>query len=229
MIGASLNAAFGDIIKLPAYEFNSISIASDSPLSLGFWFKTNQAVVITDLGYFDDGGDGFGVPHNVGLFDPSGALLAFTTLGAGTIDPLDGHFRYRPITPIELPGESWYVIAATTGGPTDAWGYGHPYDINGLSISPFISVPSHAASFVYQCGNTLRFPTEQFGYQIYSGPNMLLAAPADVPEPGTIALIVVGAIALGLCGFHNTGNHGLLGGPWRVHRTCEEMPRRAQR
>jgi hypothetical protein len=168
---------------------------------LGVWFKTNEAVVITELGYFDNNGDGFGVPHEVGLFDSSGSLLAFTTLSAGNTDPLNGQFRYRPIAPIQLPSDTWYVIAATTGGPIDEWGYGHANVIDGLSISPLISVPSDAAVFVYQSGDTLLFPTERVGYQFYSGPNMLLAEAANVPEPGSIVLIISGAIVLGLSGF----------------------------
>jgi hypothetical protein len=206
MVGASVGAAFGDAIITPAYEFNSISLSSDTPISLGFWFQTNQAVVITDLGYFDETGNGFGMPHEVGLFDSAGALLTFTTLSAGEADPMIGHFRYRTIAPIELPSGTWYVLAATTSGPTDEWGYGHSDDISGLSISPLISVPWNAAAFVYQSDNTLRFPTERYGYQLYSGPNMLLADPAMVPEPGGIALVVVGGIALGLCGFRIRNN-----------------------
>lgn len=199
MIGLSASVAFGSPIITPAYEFDSIAQASDTPLSLGFWFQTNQSVMVTSLGYFDDGGDGFGVSHRVGIFDPQGTLLFSTTLSAGTTDPLIGHFRYRSITPIELLPDTWYVIAATTGGPTDEWGYGNANGINGLTISPFISVPSNAAVFVYQSNNQLQFPTNQFGYQFYSGPNMLM----DTPEPCSLTLLLAVAMACGLRGFRN--------------------------
>jgi Domain of unknown function (DUF4082)/PEP-CTERM motif len=199
MIAASVGTTFGDTILAPAYEFGSISVASEDPFSLGFWFQTNQAVAVTDLGYFDDGGDGFGVPHTVGIFDSFGGLLTSTTLGAGTTDPLDGHFRYQPITPIQLSPGTLYLLAATTGGLTDQWGYGHSADIGGLTVSPLISVPPNAA--VYVPADTLQFPTMHWGYQFYAGPNMLLEEPATVPEPGSLALILVGAIALALRGF----------------------------
>ena len=202
IIGAAGSAAFGNPIITPAYELDSIAQVSDTPLTLGFWFKTNQSVMVTSLGYFDDGDDGFGVPHQVGMFDPQGTLLFSTTLSAGTIDPLNGHFRYHSITPIELLPDTWYLIAATTGGPTDEWGYGKVNDINGINISPFIFVPSHAAVFVYQSNNQLQFPTQQFGYQFYSGPNMLLDS-ESVPEPCSLTLMLVVAMAFGLRGFRN--------------------------
>jgi hypothetical protein len=197
-MAAPVSTASGAAITTPAYEFDSLSLASDTLLSLGFWFRTNQQVVITHFGYFDEGCDGLETPHDVGVFDGSGALLAMTTINAGEAHPLDGHFRYRSIAPLELRPNTWYVIVATTGGPADQWGYGRSNDIHGLSVSPLISVPPLAGVFVYQSDDTLAFPTQQFGYQLYAGPNMLLAEAVTVPEPGSVALILAGAIAIAL-------------------------------
>jgi hypothetical protein len=205
VIAASVTSAFGSTITTSAYEFSSISVSSENrAYVLGFWFQTQAPVVITKLGYFDDSGNGFGVSHEVGLFGSSGALLTSTTLAAGTTDPLDGHFRYAAIQPIELPAGTSYLIAATSDGSTDPWGYGHPNDIAGLTISPLISVPSNAAVFVD--GNTLAFPTDRWGYQFYAGPNMQLTAAANVPEPGSLGLVLVGAIAIGFGGLRKLRN-----------------------
>lgn len=198
MFGASVTA-FGN--PLPAYDFDSIQVSQDAPLSFGFWFETNQAVLVSDLGYFDAGGDGFGTPHQVGIFGTDTNLLVSTTLGQGTTGTLIGDFRYAAINPILLLPDTWYLIAATSGGPEDPWGYGLAGAIDGLSVSPLIRVPRHASAFLYKGDDTepndiLDFPVNRYsGYQLYAGPNLLLEA-TSAPEPGALG-ILAGAFTLG--------------------------------
>ena len=182
----------------PGYEFDSVPIASDTQMTLGFWFQATQPVLVTDLGYFDYAGDGFTTAHETAIFDSQGILAASTLLDAGSADPLYDHFRYHSITPVELFANSWYVLAATTGGPADPWGYGTTSQITGLAISPFITILSDASRFKYQSDNTIQFPTDHYLYQLYAGPNMLIADPQAVPEPTSGALVGIGGVLTGL-------------------------------
>ena len=172
------------------YSFTSAPTASDRQLSLGFVFTTNSAVQVTQLGYYDDGGDGFLTPHTVGIFDSVGNLLTSVTLAAGTTDPLVGDFRYEAVAPITLAAGQTYTAAATTEGPSDPWAYGGPAQLTGFVVNPAITIPNDAAKFVYQSDNVLRDPTDHFSnYQVYAGPNFVISS---VPEPATWFLLIGG-------------------------------------
>jgi hypothetical protein len=178
-----------------AYEFTSAPTSSDSQLSLGFAFSTNSAVTVTQLGYYDDGGNGFATQHGVGIFDSLGNLLTSTLLSSGTVDGLIGHFRYGAITPFTLAAGQTYTLAATTYGFADPWAYGEAgTTIAGFTVDPSISIAPNSALYTYQSDNILRDPTTHFSnYTIYAGPNFIAA---NVPEPGTLG-ILASALAIG--------------------------------
>jgi hypothetical protein len=177
-----------------AYSFQTAPVSYDDQLSLGFEFRTTQAVAVYALGYYDEGANGFSTPHEVGIFDSAGALLASAFLDSGTGDPLLGEFRYHNITPLYLPADQFFTIAATSGGPADGWAYGlEGTSITGFVTDPAIQISRHAGVFLYQSDDTLRDPSEHFGYTIYGGPNFLLE---PVPEPGTG--ILLGSVILAL-------------------------------
>jgi hypothetical protein len=181
-----------------AYSFQTALVASDFPLSLGFEFSTTEAVTIYAFGYYDEGGDGFLTPHEVGIFDSGGTLLASTLLSSGSGAPLIGDFRYQDITPLLLPAGESFTIAATSGGPADEWVYGTAgTSITGFVTDPAIQIAQDAGVFLYQDDNILRDPTNHYLYTLYGGPNFLLdPADASVPEPGTGALFSLVVLAL---------------------------------
>jgi hypothetical protein len=181
-----------EVCSVPAYTFSSALTTSDpDPLSFGFQFSTNQAVTVSALGYYDAGGDGLAVSHNVGLFDSVGTLLVSATVNAGTMEPLIDNFRYVSISPLSLTAGALYTIAATTGGGGDSFAYGViGSTISGFSTISPVQIGSNAGTFVYT-SEGLVFPTEQFGYSLYAGPNFL-TGPCDVaqtPEPAPAALL----------------------------------------
>lgn len=181
-----------------AYSFQTAPVASDSPLSFGFEFSTTEAVTIYAFGYYDEGANGFSTPHEVGIFNSGGILLASTLLSSGSADPLLGGFRYQNITPLLLPAGESFTLAATSGGLADEWAYGTA----GTSMTDFVTDPAiqishHAGVFLYQNDNVLRDPTAHYIYTIYGGPNFLLGrADAAVPEPGTGGLVGFVVLAL---------------------------------
>ena len=73
-----------------------------------------QSILVTQLGVFDEGGDGLVNSHQVGFWSFDGTLLASATVPAGTTAPLLDGYRYVPISPVLLPAgvDSAYLVAA---------------------------------------------------------------------------------------------------------------------
>jgi len=85
---------------------------------IGFVFRPNTAISITQLGYYDSnltGGVQTFQPHAVGVYD----LSAHTLLGSATVqpsDPVTGLFHYVSLTtPIALNTTGTYAIVGVTG------------------------------------------------------------------------------------------------------------------
>src|SRR5205823_556088 len=58
--------------------------------TLGYDFTVGDtALIVTQLGLWDENGDGLVNAHSVGLWDDAGALLASVTVPSGTIGILD--------------------------------------------------------------------------------------------------------------------------------------------
>jgi hypothetical protein len=83
------------------------------------WNLNVGNIEITQLGVFDEGGDGLARPHAVGLWVGSGdrqrELLASVVIPAGTEAPLINGYRYMPISPVltsDLTGQYGLAIGA---------------------------------------------------------------------------------------------------------------------
>ena len=86
----------------PAVEYTSTQDPLKDPLprTLGYMFALSASVTVNALGYFDDG---LGNNHQVGIWDSSNGLIAYTQV-LGT-DPVLGHFRWGSIADVILtPG-----------------------------------------------------------------------------------------------------------------------------
>jgi hypothetical protein len=184
-----------------AFSFDTARTTSDPGLlSFGFQFSTTQAVTLSALGYYDDAGDGLTVAHEIGVFDSTGTLLYSTILGAGTSGELLGDFRYASIPLLNLAANQNYTVAATAGGESEMFAYGAINDgfLTGFVTDPAIQIAPNAGVFVYQPG--LQYPTQQFGYTFYAGPNFLVQQSEDVvvPEPAAGLLLgpALGALLL---------------------------------
>lgn len=90
----------------------------DSPMQngvMGYEFHLSSPVAVTSLGIYDHQGDGLASAHAVGIFDSSGTLLVSAIVASS--DPLVGHFRFHPVTPVTLPAAYGYQIMAVYTAP----------------------------------------------------------------------------------------------------------------
>lgn len=99
--------------------------------SLGWEFTVNYTVTVTELGFYDDLGDGLVDDHAVGIYSSGGTLLTSGTVVSS--DALDGQFRYTDVADLVLTsGNTYYMMAVT--GTVDK------YNVNGtLSVHPAVN------------------------------------------------------------------------------------------
>jgi hypothetical protein len=197
-----------------AYSFDDAPTSTyGGDLSLGFVFTANTDAVISSLGYYDLGGDGFTVQHALALYSGDGAqgpstLLGGATLGAGPTGSAgaafaDGSFfRYIAISPVHvLKGKTYAVAGLSTtgnGGPNDPWLYGGPAapgytPYHGFTTSPLVTIGDNAARYRFDTPTLINPDQHYSDYQFYAV-NFGIAA---VPEPATWAMMIVGFGAAG--------------------------------
>ncbi|MDD9934139.1 MAG: DUF4082 domain-containing protein [Myxococcales bacterium] len=102
------------VLAYEAIASGSLGALIDAPArTVGFRFTVDETQYATQLGVWDQGGDGLEENIPVGLWDSSGTLLATTVLSAGASAGLVDEFRYQDIEPpVELaPGETYTVGA----------------------------------------------------------------------------------------------------------------------
>ena len=58
----------------------------------GWSFTLSSTITVTDLGYFDFGGNGLNDAHDVGIWTSTGTLMVSATVPAGTAGTLVGRF-----------------------------------------------------------------------------------------------------------------------------------------
>jgi len=175
----------------PAFTVSNTTGSSlgNPPFTLGWQFSTTGTITVTDLGLFDDSQDGFAERHELGLWDSAGNLLASTFVGVGTGDPLVNQFRYADIVDIVL-GAGTYQIGALFASGADPLLF--PGEATGFATDSAITFIASA----FASGGTLTNPTSSAGTDpSYFGPNFLFEATA-VPEPGSLALLAIGLIAI---------------------------------
>jgi hypothetical protein len=163
---------------------------------------TPRTIVFTQLGVFDDGGDGLVNSHQIGLWRDDGTLLASTTVPAGTAAPLFGGYRYVPITPVVIPftgqNPGHFVVAAQySAGDADDLVTPWPYDGGWLftdavgpvtrygrrALGPDLPFPSGITQPPMEGGTGERFWEPNFRY-------------VTVPEPSVWLLFSFGGLGL---------------------------------
>ncbi|WKZ81341.1 MAG: PEP-CTERM sorting domain-containing protein [Fimbriimonadaceae bacterium] len=186
-IGVAASIAAPALASSAAIQMTAVSGAFNWVGKLGWRFTPNQDLWLTDLGNFDGEMDGFLASVEVGVFEwDTDILVSSSVLGGGTVETLDGFFRYKAVTPVQLVSGRDYII----------WGHnGHDLHTTNTyateTYAPEITVLANGARYngwggVSNGGNAGSYTT-------YSGPNFKFST---VPEPATLGTLALGAIAL---------------------------------
>src|SRR5687767_14012829 len=158
------------------------------PATAGWAFSVSTPVLASGLGYFDIGADGFAQSHPVGLWTSSGVLLTSTTVTSGS--PIvasastDGDWRFATITPLLLAPGNYVVGGEFFASDTD----GVVFHAATLTLAPGVAFIEDRAG---GAGSGFSFPTNTspFTENSFFGPSIFLTA--AVPEPGSLALLVI--------------------------------------
>jgi hypothetical protein len=172
-------------------------------LNIGRQFSvTGTGITVRDLGLWDNAGDGLAASHVVTLFQVnSGAGAAnanvtaisggSVTVPAGTAAPLDTGMRFTALaSPIFLAPGNYSVVAYglnVTGA--DAFGNGGGFPANGnvadIRFDPFSFTAATSPTYPVG-GDANNHSSSSFRYDLGN----------TTPEPGAVALLSLGAVAV---------------------------------
>jgi hypothetical protein len=181
--------------------------------TLGWSFRTTDALVVTDLGIYDYDQDGLGYAHQVGFWAEDNTLLGSVTVPMGTAGVLVNHFRFASLAnPITLLAGSRYYVGALYLSSYTSEGTGNGlapdailYNVDSLNSAPGITYDLPRAAYDYSL--ELKFPGywhDNYPSTGYFGPNFEFTNPngnptaPPVPEPETYAMLLAGLGLLGI-------------------------------
>lgn len=172
--------------QTPALSFTGGSFLGANAGTYGWAFTLSNTITVTDLGYFDFGGNGLNQSHDVGIWTSSGTLLVSATVPSGTAGTLIDGFRYTLITPTILPPGD-YVIGGFESGSS-----GDPIVVTATTITTASGITYNGSAI--SGATSFSFPSEPGQGNSYFGPNFEFN---NVPEPTTVALLVLGGLTAG--------------------------------
>jgi hypothetical protein len=192
-LGGSVQAAFM-AVSVPT---SSSGDGSPTPQTVNGWrFTANEDLTVTHLGMFDYLDDGFAGEYELGLFRFSDmALLTSGSLPAGTVAPLDDHFRFVDVPDTVVAPGSDYVVTlfsphGTVTDPTPTLS-DRMFNDTALAFTVHPSISYIESRYEYNSG-ALVFPTTVTpANDARIGPNLIF-----IPEPH--ALTLASAALLGL-------------------------------
>ena len=158
--------------------------ADNQDWNVGWEFLVIGSVTVDALGY-NYLGTPLNTPHQVGIYDYLGNLLASATVDNSSTS--SNGYLYTSLGSGLVLAAGDYLIAGTTLGPNDGW----IYQTSGVVTDPSVF---YVQSW-YSPGNggILSFPTTPASND-YLGVNFAIAT----PEPGTLLCLVLGLATIGV-------------------------------
>jgi hypothetical protein len=166
-------------------------------LSLGLDFLALEDVAITQLGVWDDNGDGLASPHGLALYDTStGALLASIAALPGDGLLCEG-YRYFPLSmPVPLEaGDAFSVAVYYPGNNLDSSGNSGRVD-QGLEPNPLfdgLGAILNVGGGRYDLGAGFPTSTDTGPANRYHSGSFAFSG--AVPEPGALLLLAIAVAA----------------------------------
>jgi hypothetical protein len=164
-------------------------------------FTANTNLSVTELGVWDQGGDGLNIAHRAEVWDvTTQSLLGSVSIPAGTTAPLGGQsttgtdqtsgFRFAPLgLPIALVSGHGYSLQTYDFGDTNHAGT-DPYGDGGHTVTATSDITLVRTGFVFTAASGYHGDDSNVDPDFFAVGSFITA----VPEPASIALI--GAVAL---------------------------------
>ena len=194
-----VQTARGDSVAIVSdINFNNLTFnEAHGDGMVGWTFDLLQPITVSQVGWYDDSGNGLSRSFQVGLWFGSTQLLGDPTAGilipGGTQATLSGHYRVVDLpTPLDLqPGG--YVLAGLDSATTpDVIKFvGNAFFQNPSYIASGVDIETPTAGYINPPG--FQLPTSFFllpGLEL--GPMLF----TPVPEPGTALLFATGVVGL---------------------------------
>jgi hypothetical protein len=160
--------------------------------TVGWAFNLSNPVLLTQLGVWDDAGNGLTQPHTVTIWDSTGTIVEAQAIVPSGTGAETNNFRYVTLTmPVLLAAGNYTIGAFYALNET-----GDAFAIDATTISTASGVTYSGSRAVV--GNS--FPSGDIGGQpnSYFGPNFqFTSASPSVPDPGsTLMLLLLGLTAV---------------------------------
>jgi hypothetical protein len=172
----------------PVITFNEATGGSgaNQNQNVGWQFDVLTALTVTGLGWFDEGQNGLGISHEVGIWNSAGTLLVSVVVPSGTTAGLDGQYRMVPVAATVLGVANGYIVG---GLNTSNSGDRLAADVTHVVDSRIRYIDATFSDFTGTFGRPTQFSVANTGFY---GPMFAVQGDTAIPEPGTMLLLLSG-------------------------------------